>query len=122
MVEEGHTADHSCDYNLVVIGGSSGDVVAAKEASPFGAKVACLDFATPSSMGTTWGRTRVMKIILPLLKVGKTPFPGGKLGNLKRLDGQATGASGKQGLINYRGRDSQRWVDFGRCCTICFAT
>lgn len=55
MVEDGHTADHSYDYDLVVIGGGSGGMAAAKEASTLGAKVACLDFVKPSPMGTSWG-------------------------------------------------------------------
>eukprot|EP00521_Asterionellopsis_glacialis_P008202 CAMPEP_0195285368 /NCGR_PEP_ID=MMETSP0707-20130614/3220_1 /TAXON_ID=33640 /ORGANISM="Asterionellopsis glacialis, Strain CCMP134" /LENGTH=618 /DNA_ID=CAMNT_0040344849 /DNA_START=42 /DNA_END=1898 /DNA_ORIENTATION=+ len=55
MVDDGHTADHSYDYDLVVIGGGSGGMAAAKEAAGFGAKVACLDFVKPSPQGTTWG-------------------------------------------------------------------
>mmetsp|Transcript_16670 Transcript_16670/g.23489 ORF Transcript_16670/g.23489 Transcript_16670/m.23489 type:complete len:616 (-) Transcript_16670:280-2127(-) len=55
MAEDGHTSDHSYDYDLVVIGGGSGGMAAAKEAASFGAKVACLDFVKPSPQGTTWG-------------------------------------------------------------------
>lgn len=43
------------DYDLVVIGGGSGGLAAAKEAAKLGGKVACLDFVKPSPLGTTWG-------------------------------------------------------------------
>lgn len=43
------------DYDLVVIGGGSGGLAAAKEATNLGAKVAVLDFVTPSPLGTKWG-------------------------------------------------------------------
>ena len=43
------------DYDLVVIGGGSGGLAAAKEAARLGKKVACLDFVKPSPQGTTWG-------------------------------------------------------------------
>jgi hypothetical protein len=55
MVDDGHKADHGYDYDLIVIGGGSGGMAAAKEAALFGAKVACLDFVKPSQAGTTWG-------------------------------------------------------------------
>ena len=42
-------------YDLLVIGGGSGGLAAAKEAVNLGAKVAVLDFVTPSPRGTTWG-------------------------------------------------------------------
>lgn len=42
-------------YDLVVIGGGSGGLAAAKEAVNYGKKVAVLDFVTPSPKGTTWG-------------------------------------------------------------------
>ncbi|KAI4484660.1 hypothetical protein M0804_007226 [Polistes exclamans] len=42
-------------YDLLVIGGGSGGLAAAKEAVGLGAKVAVLDFVTPSPQGTTWG-------------------------------------------------------------------
>ncbi|XP_043498283.1 thioredoxin reductase 2, mitochondrial isoform X1 [Polistes fuscatus] len=42
-------------YDLLVIGGGSGGLAAAKEAVGLGAKVAVLDFVTPSPRGTTWG-------------------------------------------------------------------
>lgn len=42
-------------YDLVVIGGGSGGLAAAKEAVGLGAKVAVLDYVTPSPIGTTWG-------------------------------------------------------------------
>jgi thioredoxin/glutathione reductase (selenoprotein) len=46
---------HGKDYDLVVIGGGSGGLAAAKEAARHGAKVACFDFVKPSEKGTTWG-------------------------------------------------------------------
>ena len=55
QVDDGHKADHGYDYDLVVIGGGSGGMAAAKEATRFGAKVACLDFVKPSPAGSTWG-------------------------------------------------------------------
>lgn len=55
MKEDGYSADHGFDYDLVVIGGGSGGLAASKEASARGAKVAVLDFVTPSQQGTTWG-------------------------------------------------------------------
>lgn len=55
MVDDGYTPDHGYEYDLVVIGGGSGGMAAAKEAAHLGAKVACLDFVKPSPHGTTWG-------------------------------------------------------------------
>jgi len=55
MVDDGHKADHPYDYDLLVIGGGSGGMAAAKEASQLGAKVALCDFVKPSPHGTTWG-------------------------------------------------------------------
>ncbi|ACO68791.1 thioredoxin-disulfide reductase [Micromonas commoda] len=46
---------HPYDYDLVVIGGGSGGLAAAKQAAKLGAKVACLDFVKPSPRGSTWG-------------------------------------------------------------------
>jgi len=43
------------DYDLIVVGGGSGGLAAAKEAGKLGKKVACLDFVKPSPLGTTWG-------------------------------------------------------------------
>jgi len=43
------------DYDLVVIGGGSGGLAAAKEATALGAKVAVLDYVTPTPLGTKWG-------------------------------------------------------------------
>jgi len=55
MAPDGHTADHTYDYDLVVIGGGSGGLAASKEAASFGARVAVLDFVKPSPAGTKWG-------------------------------------------------------------------
>ncbi|VEU42580.1 unnamed protein product [Pseudo-nitzschia multistriata] len=55
MVDDGHSADHGYDYDLIVIGGGSGGMAAAKEAALHGAKVALCDFVKPSPQGTTWG-------------------------------------------------------------------
>lgn len=44
-------------YDLVVIGGGSGGLAAAKEAAKVhaGKKVLCLDYVAPSARGTKWG-------------------------------------------------------------------
>ena len=55
MVEMTTKGDHGYDYDVVVIGGGSGGLAAAKEAAKHGAKTACLDFVKPSPAGTTWG-------------------------------------------------------------------
>lgn len=39
----------------MVIGGGSGGLACAKEATSFGKKVVVLDFVIPSEQGTTWG-------------------------------------------------------------------
>ncbi|XP_061711823.1 thioredoxin reductase 2, mitochondrial isoform X2 [Cydia pomonella] len=49
------TKDGTFDYDLAVIGGGSGGLACAKEAVNLGAKVAVLDFVTPSPLGTKWG-------------------------------------------------------------------
>ena len=43
------------DYDLIVIGGGSGGLACAKQASKLGAKVAICDFVKPSPLGTKWG-------------------------------------------------------------------
>ena len=43
------------DYDLIVIGGGSGGLATAKEASALGARVALLDFVKPSPQGSSWG-------------------------------------------------------------------
>ncbi|XP_076244467.1 thioredoxin reductase 1 isoform X1 [Calliopsis andreniformis] len=48
-------SDQKFMYDLLVIGGGSGGLAAAKEAVNLGAKVAVLDYVTPSPRGTTWG-------------------------------------------------------------------
>jgi thioredoxin reductase (NADPH) len=55
MTDDGHRPDHPHEYDLVVIGGGSGGMAAAKEAAALGAKVACLDYVKPSPHGSTWG-------------------------------------------------------------------
>ncbi|VDL81571.1 unnamed protein product [Nippostrongylus brasiliensis] len=45
--------DHQ--YDLIVIGGGSGGLAAAKMAAMHGKKVAVLDFVKPSPQGSTWG-------------------------------------------------------------------
>lgn len=42
------------DYDLIVIGGGSGGISCAKEASLAGAKVALFDYVTPTVHGTKW--------------------------------------------------------------------
>lgn len=43
------------DYDIIVVGGGSGGLAAAKEAAQLGKKVALCDFVKPTPMGTTWG-------------------------------------------------------------------
>lgn len=43
------------EFDLVIIGGGSGGLAAAKRASKNGAKVALCDFVAPSPKGTVWG-------------------------------------------------------------------
>ncbi|KAL1130233.1 hypothetical protein AAG570_013171, partial [Ranatra chinensis] len=43
------------DFDMMVIGGGSGGLAAAKEAAKFGKKVAICDFIVPTPKGTTWG-------------------------------------------------------------------
>ncbi|XP_074000780.1 thioredoxin reductase 1, cytoplasmic isoform X1 [Numenius arquata] len=52
----GHTSvPHSYDYDLIVIGGGSGGLAAAKEAAKYEKKVMVLDFVTPTPLGNSWG-------------------------------------------------------------------
>uniref|UniRef100_A0A8B9P1N7 Thioredoxin reductase 1, cytoplasmic n=1 Tax=Apteryx owenii TaxID=8824 RepID=A0A8B9P1N7_APTOW len=46
---------HSYDFDLIVIGGGSGGLAAAKEAAKYDKKVMVLDFVTPTPLGTSWG-------------------------------------------------------------------
>ena len=46
---------HSYDYDMIVIGGGSGGLAAAKEAASLGARVAVCDFVTPTPKGAEWG-------------------------------------------------------------------
>jgi thioredoxin/glutathione reductase (selenoprotein) len=46
---------HSYDYDMIVIGGGSGGLAAAKEAARLGARVAVCDFVSPTPIGTEWG-------------------------------------------------------------------
>lgn len=43
------------DYDLIVIGGGSGGLAAAKEAANLGKNVALFDYVEPSPLGSTWG-------------------------------------------------------------------
>ncbi|CAL1527071.1 unnamed protein product [Lymnaea stagnalis] len=43
------------DYDLIVIGGGSGGLAAAKEAAHLGKNVALFDYVEPSPLGSTWG-------------------------------------------------------------------
>jgi len=54
MIPDGFVANHTYDYDLVVIGGGSGGLACSKEAQKLGAKVAVLDFVKPSPAGLTF--------------------------------------------------------------------
>lgn len=43
------------DYDLIVLGGGSGGLAAAKEAASYGKRVVVFDFVSPSPRGSTWG-------------------------------------------------------------------
>ncbi|NXF91655.1 TRXR1 reductase, partial [Eubucco bourcierii] len=45
----------SYDYDLIVIGGGSGGLAAAKEAAKYEKKVLVLDFVKPTPLGNSWG-------------------------------------------------------------------
>lgn len=49
------STEEQYDYDLVVIGGGSGGLACAKEAVVQGAKVAVLDYVTPTPLGAKWG-------------------------------------------------------------------
>jgi hypothetical protein len=53
--EKAHGREQGMPFDLVVIGGGSGGVAAAKEAADRGGKVALLDYVSPSAQGTEWG-------------------------------------------------------------------
>ncbi|XP_063359796.1 thioredoxin reductase 1, mitochondrial-like isoform X4 [Cydia amplana] len=55
ILRRSFSSNGTFDYDLAVIGGGSGGLACAKEAVNLGAKVAVLDFVTPSPLGTKWG-------------------------------------------------------------------
>ncbi|XP_026329395.1 thioredoxin reductase 2, mitochondrial isoform X3 [Hyposmocoma kahamanoa] len=55
IARRGYVKDGTFDYDLAVIGGGSGGLACAKEAVNHGARVAVLDYVTPSPQGTKWG-------------------------------------------------------------------
>lgn len=62
--------EHTYDYDLIVIGGGSGGLAAAKEAGRLGKKVALLDFVVPTPTGTTWG---LGGTVTPLTRTTRDP-------------------------------------------------
>uniref|UniRef100_A0A8C5L5L3 thioredoxin-disulfide reductase (NADPH) n=1 Tax=Jaculus jaculus TaxID=51337 RepID=A0A8C5L5L3_JACJA len=53
--EKERIAGQQQDFDLLVIGGGSGGLACAKEASQLGRKVAVVDYVEPSPRGTRWG-------------------------------------------------------------------
>ncbi|XP_071584690.1 thioredoxin reductase 1, cytoplasmic isoform X1 [Heliangelus exortis] len=51
----GTSVPHSYNYDLIVIGGGSGGLAAAKEAAKYEKKVLVLDFVVPTPLGNSWG-------------------------------------------------------------------
>lgn len=49
------TTEPQYDYDVIVIGGGSGGLAAAKEAALYGVRVCCFDYVEPSNQGTVWG-------------------------------------------------------------------
>lgn len=47
--------NHSYNYDLIVIGGGSAGMACAREAAKYDAKVALIDYVTPSPRGSQWG-------------------------------------------------------------------
>lgn len=50
-----NSLDFEYDYDLIVIGGGSGGIAAAKAASKYGKRVALCDYVSPSPQGSVWG-------------------------------------------------------------------
>eukprot|EP00429_Kryptoperidinium_foliaceum_P009370 CAMPEP_0176005430 /NCGR_PEP_ID=MMETSP0120_2-20121206/2203_1 /TAXON_ID=160619 /ORGANISM="Kryptoperidinium foliaceum, Strain CCMP 1326" /LENGTH=624 /DNA_ID=CAMNT_0017338139 /DNA_START=149 /DNA_END=2024 /DNA_ORIENTATION=+ len=90
MVEDGHVADHSYDYDLVVIGGGSGGMAAAKEAATLGAKVALCDFVNPLLM-ELHGAWEALASIKKLYHIGAS------IRELINADSNFYGISGEEG-------------------------
>lgn len=56
LIDTAEPEEHQYEYDLLVIGGGSGGIAAAKEAAEFfDKKVAVCDFVVPSPKGTSWG-------------------------------------------------------------------
>lgn len=58
--------NHGYDYDLLVIGGGSGGLALAKEATKHKKKVALCDYVKPSPQGTAWGLGGEYRDVLPL--------------------------------------------------------
>eukprot|EP01004_Peranema_trichophorum_P004138 NODE_307_length_2984_cov_95.594547_g265_i0.p1 GENE.NODE_307_length_2984_cov_95.594547_g265_i0~~NODE_307_length_2984_cov_95.594547_g265_i0.p1 ORF type:complete len:770 (+),score=165.48 NODE_307_length_2984_cov_95.594547_g265_i0:178-2487(+) len=50
-----HEAQHTYQFDIVIIGGGSGGLACSKACRGYGRKVAVLDYVKPSPIGTTWG-------------------------------------------------------------------
>ncbi|EZG63622.1 thioredoxin reductase [Gregarina niphandrodes] len=84
------------EADLVVIGGGSGGLAAAKEAARLGAKVVCFDYVEPSPQGSKWGLggTCVNVGCIPKIIMHNSA----KLGQLMDHSAAPLGWSGTDGL------------------------